>query len=162
MRGHMKIHGHGTIERQLRGPTIPDGRPVCIVEVCRRYLCIACNTVIRVLPAAATARKHFSGAAIALALAAWGLCAMSARQVRALVNNARLEGAAARGWRTLKRWADDVRAGQLFAIEALRTLPEGRRECAARAAQALAGYADRVFAELPITHQSFAGALHVG
>lgn len=157
----MVIHGHGTVERQLRGPRRPDGVALCIVEICRRYFCQACKTVIRVLPAAATSRKHFSGAAIALALAAWGLCAMSARQVRALVNDARIEGAAARGWRTLRRWADDVRSGKLFAIEALRILPEGRRACAARAAQVLAGYADRAVAERPVTHQSFDGVLHV-
>lgn len=116
---------------------------------------------MRVLPAAATPRKHFSGAAIALSLAAWGLCAMSAAEVRALANDAFAVGASARGWRTLRRWADDVRSGWLFALEALRQLPEGRRAVAARAGQVLASYAPRADAESPVSHQAFVGALHV-
>ena len=134
---------------------------MCDVVSCRRYLCRACGAVMRVLPAAAAARKHFSGAAIAMALAAWGLCAMTAAEVRALANDARAVGAGARGWRALRRWADDVRSGALFVLEALRHLPEGRRECAARTGQVLAGYAPATAGGEPVHHQSFAGVLHV-
>ena len=77
----MVLHGHGLVERQQRGPAAPGQEAVCAVIFVRRYLCTACDTVMRVLPGSSVARKHFSGAAIALALALWGLCGKSAREV---------------------------------------------------------------------------------
>jgi hypothetical protein len=67
-----------------------------------------------VVPATVVARKHYSGAAVALALALWGLCGWSAAQVRAAVAGLAQGGQAARGWRTLARWACQVAQGQLF------------------------------------------------
>lgn len=127
---------------------------------CRRYQCQGCGAVLTVLPAAAQPRKHFSGAAIALALALWGLCGLSARQVREAVSDWACTGAAARGWRSLARWAAQVEGARLFAGVAMAgaTSP---REAAARAAQALCGHAPAEARRLHLAHQAFAGACHV-
>jgi hypothetical protein len=85
--GRIRIHGHGLVRRQQRGPVQPGEQPVTHPCACRRYLCKGCGAVFTVLPASAQPRKHFSGAAIALALALWGLCGLSAAQVRAVVSD---------------------------------------------------------------------------
>ena len=162
MRGARRIYGHGVVERQQRGPPGPDEASTCQVVVCRRFFCLECRTVIRVLPAAAQPRKHFSGAAIALALAAWGLCAMSLAEVRRRVNDAREVGSSVRGWRTLTAWTGDVSRGVLFAGLGLTDGPGAPRAVAARAAQALVGWAPPTWAETAVTHQAFAGSVHVG
>jgi hypothetical protein len=116
--------------------------------------------VLTVLPASAQARKHFSGAAIALALTLWGLCGYSAAQVRAQVSDWVHTGAAARGWRSLARWASQVEGGELFAALGVRArgLP---REVAERAAQALCGTCPPEVRHQPLPHQAFAAASHV-
>lgn len=156
----MRIHGHGLVRRQQRGPPGPEQAPASEVLLCRRYLCTGCGAVLTVLPASAQARKHFSGAAIALALTLWGLCGYSAAQVRALVSDWMHTGAAARGWRSLARWAAQVAGGELF--EALGVRAEGSPlEGAARAAQALCGTCPPEVRHQPLPHQAFAGASHV-
>jgi hypothetical protein len=67
-----------------------------------------------VLPAIAQPLKHFSGGAIATALALWGLCGESAALVRSQINDWQVAGHAARGWRALARWALDGAQGKLF------------------------------------------------
>lgn len=156
----MRIYGHGLVRRQQRGPPGPGLAPATEVLLCRRYLCTGCGAVLTVLPASAQARKHFSGAAIALALTLWGLCGYSAARVRALVSDWGHTGAAARGWRSLARWAAQVAGGELFPGLGVRA--EGSpREVAARAAQALCGTCPPEARRLPVPHQAFAGASHV-
>lgn len=156
----MRLHGHGLVERQQRGPPRPEADPATQVVLCRRYRCTGCGAVLTVLPASAQARKHFSGAAIALALTLWGLCGQSAAQVRALVSDWVHSGAAARGWRSLKRWAAQVAGGELFSALGVRV--EGSpREVAARAAQVLCGTCPPEVRHQPLPHQAFAGACHV-
>jgi hypothetical protein len=113
-----------------------------------------------VVPASAQPYKHFSGAAIALALALWGLCQRSAAQVRAAVNDWVHTGAAARGWRSLVRWAEQVGQGKLLA--GLHAVAEGSaRQQAERASQALCGHAPPEARHLDLDAQAFAGASHV-
>ncbi len=107
--GEVWIHGPGVVQRQQRGPEAPGKVAVKREVACRRYRCKACTAV---LPASALARKHFSGAAIALAL--WGLCGWSAAQVRAVVGGRMPSGGRPRGWRTLTRWARQVMGGRLL------------------------------------------------
>jgi hypothetical protein len=116
--------------------------------------------VLTVLPASAQPRKHFSGAAIALALALWSLCGWSAQQVREAVSDWARTGAAARGWRSLARWAAQVQEGGLFAWVAMAGAPSPP-EAAARAAQALCGQAPVEARRWHLAHQAFAGACHV-
>ena len=108
-----RIHGHGVVERQQRGPPGPGEAAACAVLAIRRYLCTACGAVMRVVPGSCAASKHFSGAAIGLALALWG-AGKSAAEVRAEVSDWKVVGAGARGWRALSRWAKAVGAGKLF------------------------------------------------
>jgi type 1 glutamine amidotransferase len=113
-----------------------------------------------VLPASAQPYKHFSGAAIALALALWGLCQQSAEQVRQTVSDWVCTGAGARGWQSLVRWAQQVGQGQLFAgLHA--TAADSARQQAERAAQALCGHAPVEFRHQGLDAQAFAGANHV-
>lgn len=150
------IHGHGLRERQQRGPESAAGPPQGVVLRVRRYLCKACEAVMTVLPATAQPGRHFSGEAIALALALWGLCGESAAHVRRLVNDWR-PGPGARGWRSLARWRGAAAAGPLF-----RGLGLAPGADAVRVAQALAGHAPAQARGAPIHEQAFAGAAHVG
>jgi hypothetical protein len=128
-RGEVWIHGHGVVRRQQRGPMAPGGVAVEREVACRRYRCKACTAVLTVLPTSALARKHFSGAAMALALTLWGLCGWSAAQVRAL------------WWVDAgERWARQVADGTVWASLDSRAKGEPR-QVAARAAQVLCGLA---------------------
>lgn len=114
---------------------------------------------MRVLPASSVACKHFSGAAMALAFALWGLCGKSAREVREQVSDQKKLGAGARGWRSLRRWAQEVTTGRLFAGLGLVGVAGGPRAVASRAAQALAGWTSAPEASLEAA--AFNGASHV-
>jgi hypothetical protein len=127
------------------------------VSASRRYRCTGCGAVMTVLPAPAQPRKHFSGAAISLALALWGLCGWSAAQVREAVSDWVHTGPSARGWRSLSRWAGQLAQGRLFATLAL-TAEGGARQVAARAAQALCGHAPPQVRGQGLEAQAFAGA----
>lgn len=155
--GHrVVLQGHGLRERQQRGPANATAPPECALIRVRRYLCRNCDAVLTVLPATAQAFKHFSGAAIAMALALSGLCGESANAVRRRVNDWK-PGAGARGWRSLGRWARDAGAGAMFAglkLEAGAGL--------SRIAQALCGHAPPQAREAPIHQQAFIGSAHVG
>lgn len=152
--GHrIVIHGHGVRERQQRGPATSEDPPKCVVIVVRRYLCTACRAVMVVLPAQAQPFKHFSGGAIAMALALW--CSESASVVRQRVNDWK-PGAGARGWRSLSRWARAAGAGVMFAGIHLAV-----GASVERVAQALCGHAPPQAREAPIHEQAFIGAAHV-
>jgi hypothetical protein len=156
----VRIHGHGLVQRQQRGPPEVGQPPRTQVLACRRYQCQSCGAVWTVLPASAVARKHFSGAAIALALALWGLCGQSARQVRGAVNDWRHTGAMPGRWRSLVRWAKQVAEGSLFAALGVRA--EGAaRTVAARAAQVLCGHAPPSQRWQERAWQAFLGVSHV-
>ena len=117
--------------------------------------------MLRVVPASCAPGKHFSGAAIALALALWGCTGQSAAEVREQVNDWKVRGAAARGWRALHRWASQVGAGELFSELKLGVLTGSAREVARRAAQALAGHAPLAWRSAPVEHQAQLGYCHV-
>jgi len=158
--GRVWIQGHGQVQRQQRGPPEPGQAPLRQQVACRRYRCRSCGAVMRVLPATAVARKHFSAAAMGLALALWGLCGWSAAQARAAVSHlAGSSGGATGRWRTLTRWARQMARGQVFAqVEA----PQGTaRQQAARLAQILCGWAPPEARGQELTHQAFAGASQV-
>jgi hypothetical protein len=156
----VRIHGHGLVQRQQRGPPGPGQPARTQVLACRRYQCQGCRAVWTVLPASAVARKHFSAAAIALALALWGLCGLGVEQVRGLVNDWKHTGAMPGRWRSLGRWAEQVAAGSLFST--LEVHVEGAaRTVAARAAQVLCGHAPPAQRGQPLAWQAFVGASHV-
>lgn len=121
----------------------------------RRYLCRACAAVMTVLPATAQPLRHFSGAAMAMALALWGMAGESASEVRRRVNDWK-PGPGARGWRALSRWARAAGAGALFA-----SLGLGADAPLERVAQALCGHAPVAARGASFHEQAFVGAAHV-
>lgn len=132
------IHGHGTRGRQLRGPASADAEPKVVQLRVRRFLCCACEQTITVLPRGVLQGRLFSAAAIGLALALWALFLRPSPEVRKRVSPLHEIGAAsAAGWPMLRRWADSIRAGTLFA--SVRACPPewARRQCAERAASTL-------------------------
>jgi hypothetical protein len=155
--GRLLLHGNGLVERQMRGPATADGKPTFVVIKVREYECQGCGAAMRVVPRAVVPRKHFSGCAIAMALAIVGLLEQSAAVARQRVNEAQT-GYGARGWRSVGRWIADVAGGRLFAELDLRELPKSAREVARRASQALCGRAPPTSRSGPPEHQAYAGA----
>lgn len=154
--GRINIQGHGVVRRHQRGPPRPGEPAEDVTLLIRRYRCKPCRAVIRVVPSSATARKHFSGAAIAAALALWGLCGQTAAKVREVVNDRSTDGEA--GWSSLSRWARALSAGTLFPELNLRGVAGTARALAAKAASVLCGWAPPPCRESPRDHQAFAGA----
>jgi hypothetical protein len=102
--------------------------------------------------------KHFSGTAIAMALALWGLCGASAAEVRQRVNERQSDGAC--GWERLAKWACEAATGRFFAKLGLGPLTGQPHALSARVAQALCGWASAA-AGSSYEQQAFAGACHV-
>jgi hypothetical protein len=117
--GDLRLHGHGTRERTLRGPLRPGARPLSIVLRLRRYLCTACDAVVTVVPRLVERGRRYTAAAIGIALALWGTTAASAREVRERVSPDEVQNK--RGWASIRRWLLAVAKGDLF--PAVRRLP---------------------------------------
>jgi ribosomal protein S27E len=157
--GSVVLHGHGLRARDQWGASAA-AAPAAIGEVIgRRYACQACGAVILIVPGGVLRRRLYSAAAVALALALWGVDGLAPAEVRSRVSPWRIVGAeAARGWASLRRWARAVRARRLFAE--VRALPDGARlrEVAARAATTLAARAPSSMDGLPLATRAFVGA----
>jgi hypothetical protein len=97
------LHGHGVVERQIRGPPSPDAAPAVVVVHARRFRCQACSAVMTVVPREVLAGFWYAAPAIALALMLHGIEQRSARAVRGRVCAWPSGGAV--GWPTLRRWA---------------------------------------------------------
>jgi hypothetical protein len=158
--GKVMLHGHGVVKRVQRGPASVETSPIARGVPVRVYLCqyAECGKACRVLPSSAVPRKHFSGAAIGLALALWGLVGLSAPTVRSRINE-RLTFEP--GWPALARWAGDIVAGRLFAGLEFSSAEGKPRALAGRVALALCGWAPAAVREGQREHQAFAGACHV-
>ncbi len=132
------LHGHGLRERHQWGPAAPGGLPELIGILIRRL----CGAVVVVVPRGVLRRRLYSAAAVALALALYGVAGLTRPEVRRRVSPFAVVGAtAAAGWASLRRWSRAVRAGRLFPV--VRALPAEAtlRQVAARAATTLAAYA---------------------
>jgi len=154
------LHGHGTRERQVLGPSEPKARPTMVLIQARRYLCTACGAVPVVVPREVRAKRLYSAAAIGFGLALWGLMKMKATDVRQRINPAKVFGVAD-DWATVRRWAKDVAAGKLFVGLPPPPINSKLRNIAATAATALAGHADAPTRSLPLEDRAFIGAAHV-
>jgi hypothetical protein len=154
------VIGHGLRDRQIRGPLAPGERPRLVVVLVRRYLCKACGAVITVVPRGVLARRHFSGSALAMAVALFGLVGESAAEVRRLVSECEVVGdAASAGWATLRRWLASLREGAVF--RGLRAAGGTARAIAERAAAVLVAHAPPAHASAPLHAQAFFGAEHM-
>ena len=126
----------------MRGPLDVDGGPALVELRVRRYRCRACGATQTVVPAEVVGRRLYSLAAIAWALALWGLEKLTARAVRARVSPWRHLGPGSAGrWDALCRWARGARQGTL--LSCVRPAPAGwtLRQAAARAATSVAAHA---------------------
>lgn len=156
--GPMALHGHGTRERTVLGPASAGEPPGSVGVLAQRYRCVPCTAVLTVVPCSVLARRRYSAASIAYALALWGLVLASAVEVRRRVSPAKHVGAtAAAGWAMLRRWARAVRERRLFVTTPLPASATWRR-VAASAAAALAGRADPASRTQPIEQRAFEAA----
>jgi hypothetical protein len=130
--GGLRLHGHGSRERTVWGPTLPQTAPALSLVRVRRYKCTDCGAARTALPRGLGQRLRYSLSAIALALTAWAVWLLPPVTVREQVSPLRAFGSAdAERWRSLSRWAR--RAAAVFDLPAaVETAP---RQCAARAAQ---------------------------
>jgi hypothetical protein len=157
----LQLHGHGTRERQLRGPGDPDQPATTVGITARRYRCIPCGAVLVVVPREVLPGRLYSAAAVALALALWGLVGAAAAEVRRRVCPATILGdAAAASWATLRRWAQAVSRGVLFPSVPKPGAGAPLRSIAASAAAAIAALGDPSTRGLSIERRAFLGAAH--
>jgi hypothetical protein len=99
----LRLHGHGLRPRTVY---VRSGPRTAVVEILvRRYVCLACDAVVLVLPADLARGHLYSLLVIAAALARWCTNEQSARAVRAELSAFSIIGAASTGWPSLTRWA---------------------------------------------------------
>jgi hypothetical protein len=144
----------------MLGPTEAEGAPVAPTVRCRRFRCLRCAAVVLVVPRAMLPRRWYSGSAIALALALYGIEHAAPTTIRRRVSPFKVVGyRAATGWVTLGRWVDAVRAGRLFPQVRPSPTEFTRRQVAERAATTLGSRAPPPM-DAPLTVRAFGGAAH--
>jgi hypothetical protein len=159
--GKIMLHGHGSKERQQRGPPTPHGAALVSTLRVRCYHCQGCGAVVRSAPATVWYRRLYSAPAIGLALTLWGILNASVADVRAATSPWKIIGhSAPKRWPTLRRWAQAVREQTLFAC--CRKCPDHftLKKVAERCGATLAGLCPSSQAALEIAAQSFIGAQH--
>jgi hypothetical protein len=155
--GGVVVQGHGLRVRQLRGPLAPHEAPAVTEIQLRRYRCIQCLALMTVTPAETLSRRLYSAAAIAWALALYGLSLLAPAEVRELVSPWRVVAASsATRWRTLSRWCRAAAAGLFGRLPPL-TGATGR-QTAASAALAISAYATPAPEPPPLDVLAFRGA----
>jgi hypothetical protein len=92
------------------GVLVPDAAPVALSISCRRYVCVACDCVMLVVPREMSRLRRYTLVTIALALTGSG------RGERATQLRARLAPGATfeEGWPSLRRWCRAIAVGRLF------------------------------------------------
>lgn len=156
MGGRLTIVGHGVVERQVLGPASLEGAPEALAVKVRRYRCRACRAVILVGPRGLLRRRLYSASAIALAFSRVARGETSA-SVRARTSPSRtVGGSATERWRTLTRWIEAARRGELFGVAGLGELD--RRRVAEHIVLALAARAGRDLGD-DLAASAFAGAV---
>lgn len=155
--GGVVVQGHGLRTRQLRGPPAPHETPAVTEVWGRRYRCIRCLAVLMVLPAETLSRRLYSAAAIAWALALYGLSLLAPADVRELVSPWRIVVASsATRWRTLSRWCAAAAAGLFTRLPPLTGATA--RQVAATAAISISAFAVPVLEPPPLDVLAFHGA----
>jgi hypothetical protein len=115
--------------------------------------------VLVVVPSETVPRRHYTAAAIALALALYGVGRQSHAEVRAAVSSDDKVGVfAERRWCTLSRWIDAVAARALFPAVPLMPGDPPRRVIAQRAAMAIGAHAPPSLLESAPMLRAFVGA----
>ncbi len=157
--GKLALHGHGRRTRQLRGPPSPGEQSETRVFRSRRFRCTQCGALLTVVPCETLTKRLYSGPAIALALALFGLWLLPPKVIRSQLSPWAAVGAtAAASWCTVGRWVSAVRAGALFSCA--RRAPEDwtDRRVAERVATTLATYVPPTVDPPPLAERAFFGA----
>jgi hypothetical protein len=142
----IKIYGHGVRERQQRGPALPGEAPQVQVVSLRRYQCQGCGAVISCAPMSAQKHKHYSGSAIAWALALFGVLELTLAEVRERTSPWTITGEHNRDrWASLVRWARAVKARKLFLCVRVCPADFTLRQVSERAAMTLASMSPAYF-----------------
>lgn len=155
------LHGHGSKERQQRGPPTATGEPTVVTLMVRCYHCQGCRAVIRSAPRTVCYRRLYSAPAIALALALWGVARLTVAEVRGRISPWKVIGnSAPKRWPTLRKWATAVKARAMLVC--VRQCPDHftLRQVAERAATTLAGLCPSDLSGLGLSAQTFIGAAH--
>ena len=143
----------------MRGPLDAGASPVLVELRVRRYRCRACGVSQTVVPAEVLARKLYSLAAIAWALALWGLESLPAAAVRRRVSPWDVVGPGSAGrWDALCRWAGEARRGTLLCCVRPAPADWTARAVAARAATTVAAFALPATGPPSLSACSFRGA----
>ena len=105
--GGVRLQGHGTVTRWVRGIVRDGGGPQDVDLVLRRYRCRDCGAVVRVGPRGVVAHRRYSAPTILFALALWCIAGQPSQTVRNRVSPDAHRGATSAGqrWTTLLRWA---------------------------------------------------------
>lgn len=114
MGGQLGMHGHGTRERQVRGPLWLGESSVVHVLVVRRYRCTNCGATVTVTPPDVLRGRLYLASAMAVAMVMLGVRRKPERAVRQKLCAWRTwgEGSATR-WDALRDWVAAVREGRL-------------------------------------------------
>lgn len=156
--GRVAVHGHGLLQRQVRGVLEIDGEPRVYAISVRRYACQDCGAVMTVVPAGMLARRLYSASSIALALHLWLAVGQSDREVREQVCAWRVRGRNDRGWAQLYRWAHQ--AARLFPMPRAMLALDHPYAIAKRVLTMLRALSPVALSTAPIALQLFEGAAH--
>lgn len=150
--------GHGTRERQVRGPLWPGMKPEVLVVRVRRYRCQRCGAITTVLPRGLVARRHYSGGAIALGLLLLGVRGQPMQQVRRAVCAWQVSFESPGQWNTVSKWLQAISEKRLY--PQVRPWPPafGLRQKAERVATTLLSYAPPSLGCRELDEQVFMGA----
>jgi hypothetical protein len=154
--GQLVVHGHGLLERQVRGVLEVGGDPGLVVVNVRRYACQRCGAVMTAVPAGMLVRRQYSGPSIALALHLWLAVGLPDRVVRQQVCAWQMRGHNDRGWAQLYRWGRQ--AAGLFALPRVVASLDSPHEVARRVLTTLRSLAPVALSAAPIALQVFEGA----
>jgi hypothetical protein len=154
--GSLVVHGHGLLERQVRGVLEVDGKPGVVVVAVRRYACQSCGAVMTVVPAGMLSRRQYSGPSIALALHLWLAVGLSDCAVRRQVCAWQVRGHNDRGWAQLYRWCRQ--AASLFVLPRVVAVLGSPHEVVRRVLTTLRSLSPVGLAAAPIALQVFEGA----
>jgi hypothetical protein len=150
--------GHGTRERQVRGPGFPGEVPKVLVVRVRRYRCLRCGAITTVLPLGLVARRYYSSSAIGLAMFLYGVRRQAMQHVRQVVCAWRASFESPQQWNTLGKWLKAVGEQRLYCR--VRPWPPSYvpRQQAERVAGTLLSYAPVSEQPSSLEEQVFAGA----
>ena len=94
---------------------MPGREPQTVQVALRRYWCRSCGAVVQVGPRGVLRHKHFSAAAIVLALWHFGFQGQSTAQVRQRISPwSPTQERVTSSWAALKRWLEAQWQGRLF------------------------------------------------